>query len=258
MPDRNAKEKVKEQFSKNADKYVHSKTHANVSELTEIVEWIQPKKEWFALDIATGGGHVAKALSPLVSQVFATDLTKEMLANTARYLQQECNNISYIIADAEALPFLDHTFDLVTCRIAAHHFPNPKQFVQEVSRVLKTDGLFLFVDNIVPLDESLAAFMNGFEKRRDKSHFACLSKHEWLQLFSEAGLAEIESTCRKKTYDFPTWVKRTLDNKQEIDDVQRFILQAEEHVKEYFHVLAANNKVQSLQVDEWSILVKKT
>lgn len=52
-----------------------------------IVEWTAPKESWIVLDIATGGGHTAKALAPYVNQVFATDLTKEMLSHTSLHLK---------------------------------------------------------------------------------------------------------------------------------------------------------------------------
>ena len=49
-------------------------------------------------------------------------------------------NMETAHADAEALPFEDARFDLVTCRIAAHHFPDVPTFVAEVWRVLKGGG----------------------------------------------------------------------------------------------------------------------
>ncbi|WP_231514904.1 class I SAM-dependent methyltransferase [Oceanobacillus salinisoli] len=114
-----------------------------------LVDWLSPDLQMSVLDIATGGGHVAKTLSPFVQTVFATDLTKEMLAVTANYLH-DYKNIHYVIADAEDLPFLDQSFDIVTCRIAAHHFQDKERFIQGVKRVLKDDGKFLFIDNVTP------------------------------------------------------------------------------------------------------------
>ncbi|MCP3031783.1 class I SAM-dependent methyltransferase [Halobacillus sp. A1] len=80
------KRKVQETFSKSKESYFTSATHNNQSDLDLITEWLKPKSEWNVLDIATGGGHVARQLSPDVHTVFATDLTKEMLANTASHL----------------------------------------------------------------------------------------------------------------------------------------------------------------------------
>ncbi|WP_240504444.1 hypothetical protein [Bacillus sp. 005/A4HT-01/001] len=62
-----AKRRVVEQFGRNAKKYVASQTHAKGADLDLIVEWTAPKESWIVLDIATGGGHPAKALAPYVN-----------------------------------------------------------------------------------------------------------------------------------------------------------------------------------------------
>ncbi|GAX91189.1 class I SAM-dependent methyltransferase [Effusibacillus lacus] len=251
------KQKVNEQFSKNAEKYVTSDSHAKGGDLSLLVEWLQPEPHWIALDIATGGGHVAKTLSPHVAHVFSTDLTKQMLANTARHLNQSCKNIWYVLADAESLPFLDHTFDIVTCRIAPHHFPNPRKFVSEVERVLKPHGKFLLIDNVVPDKPELAEFMNTLEKLRDESHVRCLSVKEWKDLFNLSNLIEIKSLIRKKTFQFPGWVERTAGSREQIDRVKQYICDASEEIHQYFSVVIENEEIQSLQVDEWMVLSER-
>ncbi len=245
------------QFSQNAEKYVTSPSHAQGSDLKLLVEWLRPQPDWVALDVATGGGHVAKALSPHVAHVFATDLTPQMLANTARHLTAACRNIWYVVADAEGLPFLDGTFDLITCRIAAHHFPRPDRFVREAARVLKPGGLFLLIDNVAPADKELAAFMNTFERLRDESHARCLGESEWRALFAEAGLVEQKSRLRKKRYDFPAWASRTAASPEQVREVATYLLAADETARSYFAVTANEETVVSLEVDEWMCLCQK-
>jgi ubiquinone/menaquinone biosynthesis C-methylase UbiE len=257
MDTKNVKNKVVKQFGKNAEKYIASESHAKGEDLPLVVEWLQPQSNQIALDIATGGGHVAKALSPYVAQVFATDLTKEMLSNTARHLNQSCHNISYVIADAENLPFLDNTFEIITCRIASHHFPYPQNFINEVARVLKPNGSFLMIDNVVPTEKHLAEFMNTLEKLRDESHAQCLSIEEWRKLISATDLLEIQSQARKKTYHFPAWVERTANNQAQIDSVNRYIANGSKECHTYFNVSFENKNSQSLQVDEWMVHCKK-
>lgn len=255
--DEKVKQKVKQQFAKNAEKYVTSETHAKGSDLSLLVEWLKPQPDWTTLDIATGGGHVARALSPHVAYIFSTDLTKQMLENTARHLKQTCPNIWYVIADAESLPFLDHTFDIVTCRIAPHHFPNPEKFIAEAARVLKPGGKFLLVDNVAPEERTLAEFMNTFEKLRDESHVRCLSTAEWRNLFSASGLLEMKSLNRKKTYHFPVWLERTAHSQEQMKRVHHYIAEASEDIHRYFSVVIHNGETQSLQVDEWMVLCEK-
>ncbi|RNA69934.1 class I SAM-dependent methyltransferase [Alteribacter keqinensis] len=251
------KRKVIDQFGKNAEKYVTSETHAKGEDLPVIVEWLNPSKKAVALDIATGGGHAAKALSPFVSHLFATDLTKDMLSNTARHLKDTYKNISFVIADAEELPFLDGTFDVVTCRIAPHHFPNPNAFVREVARVLKPGGAFLMIDNVVPEDHQLAEFMNTMEQLRDTSHNRCLSVNEWRMLFSSSGLEELQSNLFKKTYTFPAWVERTTESEEQIRSVYDHILHANKDIQSYFQVKVEDDTVTSVSIDEWMVLCRK-
>lgn len=257
MDDKNIKQKVKDVFGKNAEKYVTSESHAKGQDLPLLVEWLQPKANWIVLDIATGGGHVAKALSPHVATVYASDLTEKMLKNTASHLNKECKNIFYVIADAENLPFLESTFDAVTCRIAPHHFPNPKDFIREVERVLKPGGKFLLIDNVAPEEEKLDVFMNTVEKLRDESHVRCLAISEWQDLFADAGLQEVQSQNRKKTFQFQTWVATTATSQPQIESVEQYILKANDEIKNYFSVVINNNHVQSHQIDEWMVLCRK-
>lgn len=254
---REAKETVKKIFGDNAEKYVTSETHAKGADLPLIIDVLKPQKEWIALDIATGGGHVAKNIAPHVNHVVASDLTKEMLENTAKHLKEHFENISFVMADAESLPFLDNTYDVVTCRIAPHHFPNPDQFIKEVHRVLKPQGKFVLIDNVVPSDKKLGDFMNDFEKMRDVSHVRCLSIQEWRALFTSVGLEEVESMNLKKRYDYPKWVRRTTENDQQIQSVTQFILNSDEETRQYFSIVIQDGELQALEVDQWMALCEK-
>ena len=113
------KKKVQEQFGTHAVAYATSKVHAKGASLARLVELTQPRSDWHVLDVATAAGHTAFAFAPHVAQVVATDLTLQMLT-LARGIAQErtMTNVRFGVADAEALPFDDDAFDLVTCRIA--------------------------------------------------------------------------------------------------------------------------------------------
>lgn len=257
MSDDQLKSKVQKQFSKNAEKYVSSPIHAKGTDLPAMITWFEPKQDWVLLDVATGGGHVSKTLSPYVGHVFATDLTSQMLATAKNHLSTSCSNIWYVVADAEKLPFLNDTFDAVACRIAAHHFPNPHLFVKEVTRVLKPGGKFLLIDNIAPEDDELDQFMNTTEKLRDESHGRCFSISEWTKWFKEHGLIITKSETRRKTFDFPVWVRRTTESEVQVEAVIEHILQANQDTKVYFSVEIENGEVKSFQIDEWMVMVEK-
>lgn len=118
-----SKSQVQEFFGVNADKYATSKVHAKGASLERVVELVRPKPEWRALDVATAAGHTAFVFAPHVTHVIATDITPEMLSVAQKVGEEKgIDNVSFQEADAENLPFDDASFDLVTCRIAPHHF----------------------------------------------------------------------------------------------------------------------------------------
>ncbi|WP_142826967.1 class I SAM-dependent methyltransferase [Planococcus soli] len=255
--DKTPKQKVKEVFGKNAEKYVTSDSHAKGEDLSLLVEWLQPENTWTVLDIATGGGHVTKTLAPYARTVFSTDLTEEMLENTAKHLQGSFDNIHYVVADAEALPFLKESFEAAVCRIAPHHFPHPERFIAEMSRVLKPGGRFVLIDNVAPADPELAQFMNTTEKLRDDSHSRCLSKEDWKTLLEENGMVERKSADRRKTFDYPSWVERTTESDEQIERVSWHLLNSDKKTADYFSIEVQEGKVQTFTIDEWMALYEK-
>ena len=189
----NTYNRVKTQFGRTAAAYVKSVGHAKGAELTQMVSLgegllgdLQGKK---ALDVATGGGHTALAFAKAGATVTATDLTPEMLQAAQTFVQANGGEaVQFATAAAESLPFAAEAFDLVTCRIAAHHFADPEQFVREAARVLRPGGLFLLVDNVSPEDKELAEVMNEIERRRDPSHEWAYTVRQWVVWLADAGL----------------------------------------------------------------------
>ena len=146
-----AKRLSQDRFGRYAASYVSSWSNAGGPDLERLVELAggHPGRE--ALDVATGGGHTALAIAPYVARVVATDITEPMLEAAREFiLARGAHNVDFRLADAEDLPFPGGGFDLVTCRIAAHHFPDPARFVAEVVRVLRPGGLFLLQDQVTP------------------------------------------------------------------------------------------------------------
>lgn len=256
-PDDRLKEAVQRQFSKQAEKYVSSESHAKGDDLELMLEWLRPQADWNVLDIATGGGHVTKRLSPHVAHIFATDLTRGMLEAARNHLSQHCSNVWYLVADAERLPFLGGTFDAVTCRIAAHHFPNPEAFVHEAARVLKPGGSLLLIDNIVPEDARIADYVNRLEKLRDTSHVRCCGISEWTEWASAAGLEIRNSRVRKKTFDFEPWVRRTTESEEQVESVRRHLLDADLDLQQYCGLTVKDGDILSIHIDEWMVLFGK-
>jgi len=180
--------------------------HAKGASLGLLVELVQAQPHWRALDVATGAGHVALAIAPDVADMVASDLTTEMLDVVRRLAAERgLENLTTLQTDAETLDVADASFDLVTTRIAPHHFPNPDRFVAEVYRALRPGGTFGFVDNVVPTDPEVATFANDWERRRDPSHVRALSVREWEDLMTGTGFTIEVSQTIGKAMDFAVW-----------------------------------------------------
>jgi len=199
---------VQEQFGKNAAGYLTSTPHALGKSLERLVVLTAPQKSWRALDVATGGGHVAYTFAPHVARVWATDITQEMLDLVKGEAEKRgLSNIRTTYAKAEALPFEDASFDLVTCRIAPHHFDSIPHFLDEVHRVLAPGAVFAMVDNVVP-DGSVGDYVNAFERFRDPSHLRAWTMEEWRAALKAHGFAIMHEEQLYKQMEFKSWAAR--------------------------------------------------
>jgi len=199
---------VQEQFGKNAAGYLTSTPHALGKSLERLVVLTAPQKSWRALDVATGGGHVAYTFAPHVARVWATDITQEMLDLVKGEAEKRgLSNIRTTYAKAEALPFEDASFDLITCRIAPHHFDSIPHFLDEVHRVLAPGAVFAMVDNVVP-DGSVGDYVNAFERFRDPSHLRAWTMEEWRAALKAHGFAIMHEEQLYKQMEFKSWAAR--------------------------------------------------
>lgn len=249
----------RQQFGANAENYATSAVHAKGASLDRMVELAAPQSTWRALDIATAAGHTAFAFAPHVAHVTATDLTPEMVDLAAtRSVELGFDNVTTEIADAEALPFDDSSFDLVTCRIAPHHFPDQPQFVREVARVLSPGGTFAMVDNVVPDDHEVALFCDDWEQRRDPSHMNCLSLNEWLQLCAGAGLTVEHSETAPKLMQFQAWVDNMGVPAERRPGLLTDLLEATPAVRRFLQPTGAAQDDATFTLTEGLLIAKRT
>jgi ubiquinone/menaquinone biosynthesis C-methylase UbiE len=207
------------------------------------------------LDVATGGGHVANALAPSVKRVTAYDLTQEMLDAAKSFISGNGHkNVNFVRGDAEQMSFPNEAFDLITCRIAPHHFPQIEAFVQEVMRVLKPGGEFLLIDNVSPEDDELDRFYNDIEKRRDYSHFRAWKKSEWLRMLEIAGFEIDQWTRFAKTFPFDDWCDRMHLSQEEKEGLSKILLNASSNIRNKFRITTENGHVLSFEGE--SIILK--
>ena len=153
-------------WSQRADAFRESPTHREGPDLELLVEWCEPGPDVKVLDVATGGGHVARRLREEGCTVVTVDPAPGMKAD--------------VLAPADHLPFEDRSFDVVTCRIAAHHFPDIRAAVAEMARV--SNELLVVEDNVFRGEHVEEA-----ERLRDPTHVRCYAEGEWKELVTDVG-----------------------------------------------------------------------
>jgi ubiquinone/menaquinone biosynthesis C-methylase UbiE len=240
------KERVREQFGTGAQDYVASTYHRSGRDLDMVVDLMEATPEAVALDIATGGGHTALAVAPHVQRIVVTDLTPKMLQAAEDFItSQGITNATFEIAEAEQLPFDDASFDIVTCRVAPHHFDDVHAFDREVVRVLKPGGRFVLIDTFAPDDDELDAFFNEVEVRRDPTHVRDYRISEWLGWLRDLGL-EIDVVEQfDKVHEFDDWAARSRMTAANKAALETYILGAPARVREHFNVVEADGKLVS-------------
>ncbi|MFV9503853.1 MAG: class I SAM-dependent methyltransferase [Oscillochloridaceae bacterium umkhey_bin13] len=237
------------QFAPVAAAYVTSSTHAQGVDLARLVELAAPAGHERLLDVATGGGHTALAFAPHVAQVIASDLTATMLiAARAHLAAQQVRNVAFVRAAAERLPFAPASLDLITCRVAAHHFADVRAFVQGSAAALVPGGRLLISDHIGLADPELDQFMDRFERWRDPSHVRTYSVAEWQQFCAEAGLTVLVTEADpREPYPFAEWTARMRMPTDERAALERWLLAAPAHLRDYFEIVEQDGRVVSLR-----------
>lgn len=247
------------QFGPAAAAYGASAGHAQGDELRRVAELAaEAPLTGVALDVATGGGHTAFALAPYLRAVVAADVTPEMLDETARgAASRGLANITTQIADAHALPFADASFDLVTCRIAPHHFSALPLALREMARVTTPGGRVLIVDSVVPDAPDLALFLNHIERLRDPSHVRSLTEPEWRELFVDSGLVIEEAARYRRTHAYAPWVERMSVPPEARARIDAAFLDADERTRAAFGITVDNGQVVSYQDEKLLIVGRK-
>lgn len=252
------KSNVQREFAARADAYVASAGHAGGDDLTRLVELAQVGRHMVALDVATGGGHTALAVARGARLVVASDLALPMLQSAAAFIQgRGQGNVCFALADAEALPFADGSFDLVTCRIAPHHFPDVGLAVREWARVLRPGGRVALEDSVVPPDPELDGFMNTLEKVRDYTHGRSYTEREWRAFFEAAGLHVLHTETWSKDHPFEDWMERgaMLDPDRDRRHVESMLRTASPQAQAAFSIRLDDGGVPISFADQKLILI---
>jgi SAM-dependent methyltransferase len=175
-------------WSKRAEGYRTSATHMRGDDLDALVQMCEPGEGVKALDVASGGGHVARRLREAGCSVVTVDPAPGMRAD--------------VLARAEDLPFADGAFDVAVTRIAAHHFEDVRRAVAELERV---SNRLVVVEDTLYLSEQ----QEQAERLRDPTHVRSYGEGEWKEMLAAAGLEVEQVEHFEKLHVLDEWLART-------------------------------------------------
>jgi SAM-dependent methyltransferase len=174
-------------WSERAELYRTSAIHSSGEDLDLTVRWCEAGPGDTVLDVATGGGHVARRLREAGVTVVTVDPAPGMQADTT--------------ARAEDLPFADASFDVAACRLAAHHFSDVHAALGELARVAKR--------SVVICDNTFVSIASEEADRlRDPSHVRNYGVDEWHAIFEQAGLEVAAEEQMLRPLEIEPWLER--------------------------------------------------
>jgi ubiquinone/menaquinone biosynthesis C-methylase UbiE len=222
-------------FTENADLYRTSLAHSELHDLESALEALPDLPGLSVLDIATGAGHTAFFFAQKHADTFAVDINEDMLRVAQEESDKRSLSIRFLKCPADDLMFDDETFDVASCRLAAHHFQDVDAFIAEVARVLRPGGTLLVIDNVVPDDDSeTAQWLNRYERQRDPEHQVCLSASVWKERLEKHDFAVAQSDRFKKRLLFDPWMARMSKDDGTRDSLWQQLQSAPDSVLKYW------------------------
>jgi ubiquinone/menaquinone biosynthesis C-methylase UbiE len=141
------------------------------------------------LEVAVGTGKNLPYY-PYRCRIIAMDLSREMLNMAQKRAANLSMNVSFLLADAEALPFSDQSFDTVVSSLSTCTFPNPVAALKEMARVCRPQGKVLLLEHGRSDREWLARWQDRHAEQFAKP-LGCHWNREPLDLARDAHLKVI-------------------------------------------------------------------
>lgn len=193
---------IRTQFTKQADAYAATAQARDYASHMMIVELSRPDPEASVLDVACGLGFLTMAFGRRCKEVIGLDATDAMLSMARSEAEKRgMGDVHFEKGIATELPFPSASFDIVSCRAAFHHFPDPELVLAEMSRVVKTGGIILIADIVTSEDPMEADVHNEIERLCDPTHVKALTATEFRNLLRMNQLDIITDLPGRITYD---------------------------------------------------------
>ncbi len=154
----------------------------------EVVSMVHLSPGSRLLDVATGTGAQAFAFAGKAREVVGVDLSLAMLHIARR--KNRFPNVTFLEADAAALPFEDDSFDAACVSFALHEMPSSirERVVREMARVTRPGGTIIVVDYALPPSRVASALAYHIVKLYERDHYASFVKSDLAALLDGAGI----------------------------------------------------------------------
>jgi ubiquinone/menaquinone biosynthesis C-methylase UbiE len=226
-----------DQFGPQAKAYVQSAVHAQGADLDQLAEIAGRAAPAHALDLGTGGGHVAYRLAEHAAKVTACDLSAAMLEAVAEEARaRRLSNLETAEAAAERLPFAYATFDFLASRFSAHHWSDLDAGLRQARRVLQAGAPAVFIDVCAPGLAALDTHLQAVELLRDASHVRNYSLGQWQTALARAGFRVRAVQTWRLRMAFPVWIARMRTPEVQAAAIRALQTAASAEVREAFTI----------------------
>ncbi|MHB8847186.1 MAG: class I SAM-dependent methyltransferase [Burkholderiales bacterium] len=188
-----------QRFNALAGGYASSEVHA-VSPTLDRLHTLLPEID-SVCDLASGAGHTGLGFAGIASRIVAVDPAPNMLAQVRRLAAERGVGVEAVEAFAESIPLASASFDLVVCRLAAHHFSDLAKAMTEMTRLAKPGGYVAIIDMEGDENPALDALNHEIEVLHDPTHVRSYTVKHWRGLFAANGL-EVK-TCENRCWEIP-------------------------------------------------------
>jgi ubiquinone/menaquinone biosynthesis C-methylase UbiE len=132
--------------------FINSEKHAEqvINRAEKLLQFVDMKENQNYLEVGCGNGNVCRYVAKKYPwNVTGVDVDPEQI-KLAQESSHDIKNIRFLTADATDLPFPDKDFDVVLSFGVTHHISNWLDALNEIRRVLKPQGYFIYFDLVYP------------------------------------------------------------------------------------------------------------
>lgn len=188
-----------QRFNNLAAGYAKSEVHTASPTLERLHALLPPVES--VCDVASGAGHTGLGFAGIAARIVAVDPAPNMLEQVRRLAEERGISVETVQAFAESMPLPSATFDLVVCRLAAHHFSDLHKAMAEMARLAKPGGYVAVIDMEGDDNPELDALNHDIEVLHDPTHVRSHTARQWREFFAAQGLAV--TACENRCWEIP-------------------------------------------------------